>query len=275
MKKCPLPQWTLIKSIRLRSNSFLKAVDLYCCPDVVSRFDATTEVSNQEKECVVALINPCNQSLSGTGFPYFPIGGPLPVHVDEKLTSSASWGGMEAGPNMLYPSQAVDGRVTTDGGLDLRRQLDAILASTGTISPGDAVWTLATDRLQSDHQLDYIIHTPPPFQSEVDGMDVLTKCYTTSIMLCFQEDLNIDVLSSPLLGSGACGFSREVAFQAFVAAVQNIEVLGEQAKLSPSKQQQIASFRLVIPSIDDAILYSKKLDAIWPSTSEHPCTQQI
>ena len=67
----------------------------------------------------------------------------------------------------------------------------------------------------------------------------------------------------------------EVAFQAFVAAAQNVEILGDKAKLSPSKQQQIASFRLVIPSIDDAMLFSKKLDAIWPSTSEHPCTQQI
>ena len=261
MKNCPKPVWTLIKSVRLRPNHFLKAVDLYCCPDVVSKCDATDEVSG-----VVALINPCNQSLSGTGFSYFPIGGPLPTNVDEKLSSSTSWGGMEAGQNMLYPTQAVDGHVTIDGGKTLRRELDAILASAGKIPPGDAVWTLATERLQSDHQLDYIIHTPPPFQSQVNGKNVLKKCYTSSIMLCFKNHLNINVLCSPLLGSGACGFSGEVAFQAFVAAIQNVEDLGGKATLSPSKQQPIACFRLVIPSIDDAMLYSKKLDTIWPST---------
>ena len=57
------------------------------------------------------LINPANESLLGTARPYFPRGGPLPPRAPPGLTTSSRWGGMDAGPGMLYPAQAVDGLV--------------------------------------------------------------------------------------------------------------------------------------------------------------------
>ena len=61
---------------------------------------------------VSALINPANRSLSGTALPYFPRGGPVPRPPPPGLSNSLQgWGGMEAGPNMLYPSQVCDGVV--------------------------------------------------------------------------------------------------------------------------------------------------------------------
>ena len=65
------------------------------------------------------LINPANESLVGTRFAYFPVGGPVPpvprdaTQVSCSVLSSSHWGGMEAGENMLYSVQVHVFRCTT------------------------------------------------------------------------------------------------------------------------------------------------------------------
>merc|ERR1719319_1749262 len=70
----------------------------------------------------VAFINPANRSLAGAALPYFPRGGPVPRPPPPGVQSS-QWGGMEAGPGMLYPSQVCDGVVHSLGGRHLRHLL--------------------------------------------------------------------------------------------------------------------------------------------------------
>merc|ERR1719319_1527741 len=70
----------------------------------------------------VAFINPANRSLAGAALPYFPRGGPVPRPPPPGVQSS-QWGGMEAGPGMLYPAQVCDGVVHSLGGRHLRHLL--------------------------------------------------------------------------------------------------------------------------------------------------------
>jgi hypothetical protein len=74
-----------------------------------------------------SLINPANESLVGTRFPYFPKGGPVPpLPSHGRVLSSAKWGGMEAGEDMLYPVQVLDGLVHEECGPQLLHFLQSL-----------------------------------------------------------------------------------------------------------------------------------------------------
>ena len=63
------------------------------------------------------LLNSANEFLVGASLPYFPRGGlspPAAGNVQGEVQawqSSAGWGGLSAGPGMLYPVQSLDGEV--------------------------------------------------------------------------------------------------------------------------------------------------------------------
>ena len=63
------------------------------------------------------LVNSGNEYLLGASLPYFPRGGlPAPaasnVYGDfQSWQTSGGWGGLSAGPGMVYPVQSIDGEV--------------------------------------------------------------------------------------------------------------------------------------------------------------------
>ena len=63
----------------------------------------------------------------GTIQPYFPLGGPVPPLPKKGHTlSSSRWGGMEAGENMLYGVQVLDGVIHDEAGIDLQKYLQSL-----------------------------------------------------------------------------------------------------------------------------------------------------
>ena len=63
------------------------------------------------------VVNSGNEHLLGARLPYFPLGGLTgrgPCNVSGQFQSwqnSGGWGGLSAGPDMIYPVQSVDGEV--------------------------------------------------------------------------------------------------------------------------------------------------------------------
>ena len=63
------------------------------------------------------LVTSGNEHLLGARLPYFPRGGlsgPGPCNIQaefERWQSSGGWGGLSAGPGMVYPVQSLDGEV--------------------------------------------------------------------------------------------------------------------------------------------------------------------
>lgn len=103
--------------MRSRVFSATLQLELWISEDIVS------SIVNSEHPSVLyndVLLNPANPKLCGTKLPYFPKGGPIPESYD---SNHSNWGGMEAGSGMVYPTQAIDGRVHLEGGDTLRQLL--------------------------------------------------------------------------------------------------------------------------------------------------------
>ena len=117
-------------------------LELYATPDIVA------SPPGGACDC---LINPANETLVGTQLAYFPRGGPCPEPPPEGVSNA--WGGMEAGANMLYPAQSVDGRVHAAGGAALREALLALPEAGGERCPvGSAVLTEAHGELRDNYR---------------------------------------------------------------------------------------------------------------------------
>ena len=188
----------------------------------------------REKSRICGLINPANAGLLGTRLAYFPKGGPVPRPPPSSVGTN-SWGGMEAGAGMLYPSQVVDGVVTALGGRALRAQLDAIpedgvdeVGQPMRCAVGEAVVTTQRVRLAA---FDTIAHTVPPFwpssssSSSNDSEEwarSIGSCYTASVRALLRaapSSRGAMWVASPLLGAGARGAPIEAAAKAAAAAI--------------------------------------------------------
>ena len=82
----------------------------------------------------------------------------------------------------------------------------------------------------------------------------IIRYWISSIELCFVHRLNVDILCCPLLGSGACGVPKDVAFQSFLRAIKEMEHRERPADTNP-----IRELRLVIPSMADALFFVNNL----------------
>ena len=161
----------------------VRAVELWKTSDIVLQPPG----SKAAKARRMALINPANEGLSGVdNFPYFPRGGqvflpgntpPRGAELSQTMASSMSWRGMDAGADMLYPAQVVDGVVRALGG----KALAIACRNVPQISPGVRVATGSavctppgSERLAELYQT--IVHTVPPFykqyanSQEADGL---------------------------------------------------------------------------------------------------------
>jgi O-acetyl-ADP-ribose deacetylase (regulator of RNase III) len=185
--------------------------------------------SRPPKGAVRALINPANTLLAGTALPYFPRGGPLPPAPPPGLAVSSGWGGMDAGHNMLYPTQVVDGVTHLLAGHELRTALktvgiDALGQRCGI---GRAV---VTPSFELKH-FDAISHTPTPFwpsSSGACGHDLwrqqLSDCYVSSVLAIstFRSNADTICIATPLLGTGAAGAPIAAGAQCAAAAVSRL-----------------------------------------------------
>jgi len=171
-----------------------------------------------------------------------------------KAMSNNSWGGLDAGDQMLYPVQVVDGIVHQLGGKKLASECEKIRAlrehdTNGRPIPipfGTAVSTSGgNENLKREY--DHIIHVTPPFfnreynnnnnnnnnnngiESDEDPVELLRRCYVEAISLAF-DNLTLtsdhrtrncykhNIMASPLIGAGARGFPLHIALE--VAASQ-------------------------------------------------------
>ena len=134
--------------------------------------------------------------------------------------SSSGWGGLDAGDQMLYPAQVVDGLVHTYAGASLRTALAALpVRSDGKrCELGEAV---ISPSFGLHEQFDVIAHTPTPFWPANDGDDgidewreQLHSCYVAAITALVKPNVLAEAephgdtalaVASPLLGVGAAG----------------------------------------------------------------------
>ena len=196
------------------------------------------DVSKKGESYLAALINPANRSLCGTSLPYFPRGGPVPRPPPPGLSNSVrGWGGLEAGPNMLYPSQVCDGLVHSMAGPKLAKLLEEVSGDRVVVARapesavkyqygedphakelcplGGAVIT-PTAKLghlpSTGYQL--IAHTAPPIfpVNEINLLSqwrgLMASCYTSSFLAIHNHCQSLPattkiVVASPVLGSGA------------------------------------------------------------------------
>jgi O-acetyl-ADP-ribose deacetylase (regulator of RNase III) len=92
--------------------------------------------------------------------------------LGDDIRLSNQWGGMEAGPGMLYPSQTVDGSVHVAGGKELFRSLQDQFNELRTtkqvdkLPPGHVVLTQPSGRLRSACGYDLIAHVVSPLRNE-------------------------------------------------------------------------------------------------------------
>ncbi len=191
-------RWQLLQTISFATACFRIRVCL--TPDIVN-FPPGNFVD--------ALINPANEFLTGTRlFSYFPRGGPVPIRKSVE-TESARWGGMEAGYNMIYPAQTVDGLVHLAGGADLASVITALPTTAGGLKcgTGDAVVTDACGKLSDRFR--YIIHTATPFHSSKNWSTNLASCYDSSLTVASR--LRCQSIATPLLGAGCKGIPEKDA----------------------------------------------------------------
>lgn len=162
-----------------------------------------------------ALVTPANERLAGTQRSYFPRGGPCPPPPPAGLATS-EWGGMEAGPNMVYPTQCVDGAVHAWGGAGLK---EACRAAGGRCAVGGAVATPARGRL-AEH-FSTVVHAVAPFRSDPRWRALLEETYATALRVAVGGGARAVAL--PLLGAGARGAGVEEAAEVAAGAVAAFE----------------------------------------------------
>ncbi|GBG29495.1 Core histone macro-H2A.1 [Hondaea fermentalgiana] len=197
-------------------------VEIWRVRDVVSPGPS----SHAHEHVQRVLVNPANERLEGTKCPYFPRGGPLPVAEQHGWTSG--WGGMEAGPNMLYPAQTIDGRVHAEGGAALREDLRNLQAKANgaPLELGSAVRSSAPGRL-ADLGFDAIVHVAVPFCDEPEAETLLQASFFNGLACAFgtfSDASEIRIVDLPLLGSGARGFSRQASVMALSRALGETKV---------------------------------------------------
>lgn len=144
-----------------------------------------------------------------------PKSGPT-VSAHHIMGFVSKWGGMEVGDGMLFPASVVDGLVHLHGGWKLNAECSwkRITSKGGEACPiGTSVETSAgSGKLSQDY--DRVIHTTPPFyRHDENPIEMLAKCYESSLSCAFSGRPGGIRVASPLLGAGARGFPSDVAMR--------------------------------------------------------------
>jgi hypothetical protein len=171
-------------------------VELHRTPDMVSA------PPGGACDCVITA---ANEKLIGTALSYFPRGGPCPEPPPPGVSNS--WGGMEAGSGMLYPTQSVDGRVHQEGGAELRAACAALPEqppSSGVrCPPGSAALTPAFGNLLPSYR--FVLHAVAPFRSDERWEPRLTASFVRTfdliLYLVGAREAGELTVAIPLLGA--------------------------------------------------------------------------
>jgi len=200
-------------------------VECHLVPDIVRQAPALAHAGT--------LVTPANELLAGTQRSYFPRGGPCPPPPPVGLETS-SWGGMEVGPNMVYPMQCVDGAVHAWGGKVFREACRAALPPGGHCAVGSAVVTPACGQLAEHFRT--VVHAVPPFRSDPRWRELLEETYASALRLAIGGALPAAqawslpwgspplppppaAVALPLLGAGARGADATEAAEVAASAV--------------------------------------------------------
>ena len=171
-----------------------------------------------------ALVVPGNATLVGARATYFERGasGPPPEPAGGWAASS-NWCGMDAGPQMLYPAQCIDGVVGQLGGRELRASLEGRQCEVGA--------ALATPPPHGSRLADafsLLVHTNPPRwprgepEAESEWEALLASCHTSAFQAAQEAARGADQqLVVPLLGAGARGAPDERAAAAAAKAASS------------------------------------------------------
>lgn len=214
-------QGTLLGSVGSWTPARSLFVELHRTPDMVAL------PPGGSCDCI---ITPANEQLIGTQLSYFPTGGPCPEPPPKGVSNS--WGGMEAGSGMLYPTQCVDGRVHAEGGAELRAACVALPVQelpsrdfrSGVRCPvGSAALTPATGRLTESYR--FVLHTVAPFRSderwEPRLLSSFIRTWDLILFLVGAKQSGRLTVAVPLLGSGARGASIDESASVAVKAVSH------------------------------------------------------
>lgn len=206
----------------------LGRIELHLTPDIVA-FAPNGGCS--------ALLYGANEQLSGPQF--------TPSEANARLAGNSI-----RGRGLIYPEQTVDGQVSENGGLALRRILSA-LPTHGSppirCAPGSAVATVAVGLLSQNFSV--LLHACPPdfacsTPGSVDRSRVLLRsCYLRAFDLAWRRESGVHMdcsspalssIATPLLGAGARGFSLAQAAEVLADAVREwplsqIQLPGPQA----------------------------------------------
>ena len=146
---------------------------------------------------------------------------------------------MDAGYQMLYPAQVVDGLVHQHGGSELREALNAAPVLEHRADGdhvrcrlGDVMLTSAPAALSA--LFDIICHTPPPFYNQSSAKQQcaanqwasqLASCYIASLRSSVRAAANAGsnelVVATPILGAGARGAPTKEAARVLVRAFRS------------------------------------------------------
>ena len=214
------------------------------------------------------IVTSANEYLVGARLPYFPRGGlsgPGPCNIRgefEAWQSSGGWGGLSAGPGMIYPVQSLDGEVNIGslytalinflikvhrhfGGRagELRTWITENISvkkcdrrekvgrrwrrdqEEVLCRTGEAVWTpiFCEDARLRTVFSDGIIHAVAPYDSDPDRDSALSTCYHNSLRLA--SDLALPRsprVVTALLGTGVKQVSLVTSAEALQRALVTI-----------------------------------------------------
>jgi len=186
---------------------------------------------HQEKR-TRSLLVPTNPTLTSTTlFSYFQRGGSSlkSSRILPPSGPSSQWGGMEAGSDMVYPVQTIDGLVYIHGGKEYWDALENLRNQVGSdggarLSEGcgdlpEALTCKAMGQLKYAGY-DNLIHVASPVYRDGDSEGVLLRnCYMRGFSGC--ESVG-QTLVMPLIGAGCRGWSVGLAAKAVVGFIEDL-----------------------------------------------------
>eukprot|EP00941_MAST-03F_sp_MAST-3F-sp1_P002654 g2654.t1 len=150
------------------------------------------------------LVTSANESLVGAKLPYLEKGAPAPVVSPSANSDTNQWGGLEAGKNMVYPIQCVDGVVAIAGGKELREACRRIEKDSHNFRcpVGQNVETVATGDLRKNFEL--VLHSVVPYYFDPEWSRLMLESYNNILdrVMCSSGEKEVVL---PLLGAGQKG----------------------------------------------------------------------
>ena len=160
---------------------------------------------------------------------------------------------MDAGSNMLYPSQVIDGIVHQLGGKPLLKetQWKQKLNLFGNVCPIGTCTMTSNGNTELVDRYFKVVHTAPPFYDSSrkdESIRLLEECYNSSVKMAFDSihwrgHDGPRVVACPLIGAGARGFPIDIAIEA--ASRQSLNWLNDDNDENKCSQDELLVFGIM------------------------------